>query len=93
MTNITLRKIKQDGCFSCEILGSVIEDMKEEIIAEGVELLEHNVSNEPEIGAKYDLMGVPVLIFERDGVEHTRRVGVLSREEILYTIKLTKEGK
>lgn len=93
MTQVTIRKIKQNGCFPCEILGATIEDMKAELQAENVTVIEHNVSDEPEIATKYDLMGVPALIFERDGEEKFRNVGVISREEILYNVKLAKEGE
>lgn len=92
MTNITIRKIKQNGCFPCEMLGATIEDMSADLEAQDVTVIEHNVSNEPEIGAKYNLMSVPVLIFERDGVEVHRNNGIMNREEILYRIKLAKEG-
>lgn len=93
MKEITIRKIKQNGCFPCAMLGHTLEHMNAELQAENVTVIEHNVSDEPEIVDKYMLLGVPVLIFERDGVEMYRHVGVMSREEIMYRIKQAKEGE
>ena len=89
---VTIRKMKKEECFPCQMLGSIIEEMQDELQAEGVQVVEHDVIDEPEIASKYGLMGVPVLIFERDGKEVTRRTGMIAREEILYIISQVKEG-
>lgn len=43
---------------------------------------EVNVETKPELASKYGIMTVPVLVFEKDGVEVARRRGVVTPEVI-----------
>jgi thioredoxin 1 len=47
-----------------------------------------DVDENPEIVGKYDVMGLPTLLFFRAGVEVDRQVGVLSYPELRQRVDL-----
>lgn len=65
-------KFYKDGCAPCVAVSAVLS-------AVGFRNTESvNVETSPDLAAEYGVMRVPTLIFVKDGVEVTRRSGMMS---------------
>ncbi len=62
-------------CSPCYVMAYVMEDLAEEFEGRAV-VAKLQVDENPETPAKYNIMGVPTMVFFRDGVEVDRVVGV-----------------
>lgn len=85
---ITIRKIRNTPCGGCDTLNFLMTQVAGEIQAMGASVVEHDISKEPGIVEQYNVgMSVPLMIFEKDGVEVKRTVGVIPPEGILGILK------
>lgn len=92
-TQITVHKFAKPDCPPCRALGQTLAEYAEELAALGATVIEHDIAAEPHwIGEKH-LASVPVLTFERNGIELGRIVGNVNPTEILETIEYVKEAK
>ena len=73
-------------CVPCQILSPVIESIAEE--ATEVKVCKINVSDEPELAAKYHVMSIPTLMVVKDGNVISKSAGQRSKEEILEMLKI-----
>lgn len=85
---ITIKKFSKVGCVPCTIVKGYLREIDLESL--GAELIEIDINEQPAVIDEYGLSGVPVLVFERDGVEIVRLTGLKTDEEIIETIELVK---
>lgn len=78
-------KFSKDGCRPCVILKNVLS----EIIFENYEseLVQINISEQPEYIEKYGLTSVPVLVFIKDGKEIDRINGLTDVDTIVDKLR------
>lgn len=69
-----------DTCAPCKILAMVLSRLESEFPF--LNLIKANLSTVPEYGSKYDVRGVPTLLFYNNGELKERTMGVLAREEL-----------
>lgn len=91
MAIITIKKFSRPGCMPCRVLENYLGDM--DLFGLGATLENIDITEHPEVISKYDLSSVPVLVFERNGVEMTRLIGLRPVDEIIDAIMLAKEAK
>lgn len=91
MSNVTIKKLVGNNCKYCAILGNYLSEI--DLESEGATLEEINVSDQPEVAEQYGIMNVPVLVFERNGIEISRSVGLVPVEQIVDSIQHAKEAK
>lgn len=80
-TQITLRKLTRPNCRPCAVLTNYLESIAVELLALDVNVVEHDVTDEP----------APVIVIERNGRELARLNGLVSTVEILDAVKAAKE--
>lgn len=83
---VTIRKIRNTPCGGCDVLNMVMGGISGKLEALDVEVIEHDLTLEPEIQTQYNVMSVPVLVYEVDGTEVFRSTGVVPSEAILEKI-------
>lgn len=83
---VNIRKIRNTPCGGCDVLNMVMGEIEGKLEALDVEVIEHDLTLEPEIQAQYGVMSVPVLVYEVDGTEVFRSIGVVPSELILEKI-------
>jgi thioredoxin 1 len=102
MAIITIKKFSRNGCRPCQALANFIGDI--DLFNAGATLENINISDEKikiggkeftseEVIEKYRLQSVPTLVFERNGVEVGRIVGLVGTEEIVEAIEFAKVAK
>jgi len=69
-----------DWCGPCKMLAPVIEGLADDY--EGKVLVgKVNTDEEPELAIRYQVSGIPTVIFFKDGQEVARKVGVMPGSE------------
>jgi thioredoxin 1 len=91
MAIITIKKFSKPGCRPCAALANYIGEI--DLFNAGATLENIDISEHPEVVDQYGLTSVPVLVFERSGVEVHRIVGLRPTEEIEDAIKFAKETR
>lgn len=71
-----------DWCGPCQMMASVLEEVKNEI-----QIVKVNVDKFNDISQKYGVMSIPTLILFENGNESTRVVGYRNKDELLNIIK------
>lgn len=76
-------------CGPCKMMMPTIEKLAKEFNVEdsNVEIIKINADENPDQVAKYQVRGIPTLLFEKDGEVVARLVGVKQEAEIRETIK------
>jgi len=67
-----------DWCGPCKMLGPIMDEVGNEHSVYKV-----NVDEEGELASEYGVMSIPCVILFKDGKEHSRFVGMKSKEDIL----------
>lgn len=68
-----------EWCGPCRMLGPTIEKLGQDY--EGKALIgKVNVDEDGELARRYGVMGIPTVIFFKDGVEFDRKVGLMPEE-------------
>ena len=78
----TITKFYSDGCMNCKAQGGILERVKAE--NPGVKFLE--VDTKDDRASRYEITSLPTLVFEKDGVEVGRLVGL--KPQSLITKKI-----
>jgi thioredoxin 1 len=91
MAIITIKKFSKPGCRPCAALANYIGDI--DLFNAGATLENIDITEQPEVIEQYGLTSVPVLVFERSGVEVHRLVGLRPTEEIIDAIEHAKVAK
>ena len=73
-----------EWCSPCRVMEPIIEGLKGEKGIKGkIKIGKINVDENPQTASKYNIMGIPILVFFKDGKEVKRLVGVRGKEEII----------
>jgi thioredoxin 1 len=91
MAIITIKKFSKKDCRPCQALANYIGDI--DLFNAGATLVNIDINEQPEVIDQYGLTSVPVLVFERNGVEVGRIVGLVGTEEIIEAIEFAKVAK
>lgn len=70
-----------DWCMPCKMLGPILEDVAADNTGK-VKVVKLNVDNAHDISSRYGVMGVPSMIFFKNGQEIERIVGLRQKEDI-----------
>jgi thioredoxin 1 len=85
---ITIKKFSKPSCRPCQVLANYIGDI--DLFNAGATLVNVDITEQPEVIDQYGLTSVPVLVFERNGVEVARITGLVGTEEIIDSIEFAK---
>jgi thioredoxin 1 len=88
---ITIKKFSKPNCRPCQALANYFGEI--DLFNAGATLVNIDIEEQPEVIEQYGLTSVPVLIFERNGVEVGRIVGMVGTEEIIEAIEFAKVAK
>jgi thioredoxin 1 len=88
---LIIRKLSKQNCRPCAAISNYLTEIAPQIEELGATVSEHDVMTERALLEKYEITGVPVLIFERNGVEVARITGLAGPDEILDVLKHAKE--
>lgn len=88
---ITIKKFSKPNCRPCQVLANYIGDI--DLFNAGATLVNIDISEKPEVIDQYGLTSVPVLVFERNGLEVHRITGLRPTEEIIDAIEFAKVTK
>ena len=72
-------------CGHCRILSPTVDEIAEEY-ADRITVAKCNVDDAEEIAMQYRIMSIPTLLFFKGGEVVDKRVGVVSKEEIVSII-------
>lgn len=74
-------EVGSDSCHSCKIMGSMLEKVKQKNPEYNIYFI--NVKKEREVARKLKVMMIPTqIIYDKDGKEVYRNIGVLSNSEL-----------
>jgi thioredoxin 1 len=85
---IKIIKFSKPNCRPCQALANYLGDI--DLFTAGATLVNVDITEQPEVIDQYGLSSVPVMVFERNGVEVGRLVGLVGTEEILDAIEHAK---
>lgn len=68
-----------DWCGPCKMLGSVLEDVQEEL---DIDIIKVNVDTHDELARKYGVMSIPTLILFENNKEIKKHTGFLDQDKI-----------
>lgn len=75
-------------CGPCKMLGPVIDELINDYqTTEGVSIVKMDVDNNIDTATKYNVRGVPTILFVKDGKEVDRMVGYKNKHEIQTKIE------
>lgn len=92
-TEIIIRKLSKPGCRPCAVLGYMLESIADQLAKANAVVSEHDIVLEHDLIRRYEITSVPVLVFERNGVEITRLNGMVSAEEVMDAVDYAKESR
>lgn len=72
-------------CGPCQMMKPVLEEVEKELAGK-VEVEKINVDENGAEAAKYGVMSIPTLVFQKDGKEVNRQVGFIPKTELLKII-------
>jgi thioredoxin 1 len=81
---LTIKYFTASWCGPCKMFGPVVDKVMSET---GTNYQKIDVDNNRDMAAQYGIMGVPTLVFERDGVVVNRRTGMVSYNELITMIE------
>ena len=81
---LTVIKFSAVWCGPCKKLKPIYESIK--LATKDVEFKEVDIDNDSDTAAKYKIMSIPTIIFEKDGIEVKRLVGLVKEDEITKAI-------
>ena len=80
-------------CGPCKVIAPTINELKKKYDAIegcGINIIDIDVDENPELGEKYQIRSIPTLIFVKDNEIVERRTGILKESEIEEIIKSLK---
>lgn len=87
---LTIIDVWAPWCGPCKMMMPVIEKLAKEYNVEDsdIKVVQINADEDTETVEKYQIKGIPTLIFERDGEILAREVGVRSEADIRKIIEI-----
>lgn len=93
MTKIEVIDFYANWCGPCKALAPTIDSLMSEYSEnESVTIKKLNVDEDPETTSKFNVRGIPTLVFLKDGEEAARFSGVQSKEKIASKIQELQEA-
>jgi thioredoxin 1 len=89
--SIVIKKFSKPSCNPCKILSVYLTEI--DFTEHNATLVEIDIEDQSEVIDQYKLNSVPVLVFERNGIEMARLTGLRPVEEIEEMIIYAKEAK
>ena len=80
----TLVDFYADWCGPCQMLSPIIEEIANDKANYNIGKV--NVDKNQNLAAKYNIMSIPTLIIFKNGKEHSRMIGVQSKEKLLSAL-------
>ena len=72
-------------CGPCRVLSPTVDEIADEY-ADRITVAKCNVDDADDIAAQYRIMNIPTLLFFKDGAVVDKRVGLVSKDEIVSII-------
>ncbi|AZU61033.1 thioredoxin family protein [Neobacillus mesonae] len=88
MAFITIKKFSRKDCRPCKALANYLGEI--DLFNAGATLENIDIEEHPEVVDQYGLTSVPVMVFERSGVEVHRLNGLRPTDEIIDAINHAK---
>ena len=85
MAQVTLIDFWAAWCGPCKMMAPIIKEIEEELKGQVV-VKEINVDEDQATASKYNVLGIPTYVIEKDGQEVGRKVGVTSKADLLKLI-------
>lgn len=73
-------------CGPCQTMAPVIEELEKELAGK-IEIEKINVDEKPAEASKYGVMSIPTYIVLKDGKEMGRKIGVISKADLLKLLQ------
>ena len=80
-----------DWCGPCKVLSPIVEDLAGQQ-GERVKFVKVNVDNAKDLSKKYEIEGIPTLLFFRDGKLSDRVVGLVSKKDLEKRLESLTSG-
>ena len=74
-------------CGPCRMIAPILEDIAKEFEGK-IKVAKINVDEDMNLARQFGIMSIPTLIVFENGVEKTKKVGLLDKEEILALFNL-----
>ncbi len=68
-------------CGPCKMIAPIVEDLAREYAGK-IKICKLNTDENPDIGSRYQIMGIPSLLFFKEGVVKDRIVGAASKKTL-----------
>ena len=83
--SLTIKRFSAVWCGPCKIIAPIINQLEDEF--KDIKFEHVDIDENKEVADQYDIMSVPTLVFEKDGVEVDRFSGFRPKEFIVDIIK------
>jgi len=81
---LTIKYFTAEWCGPCKMFGPIINKLQTDT---GINIQKIDIDNNRDLTIQYGVMGVPTLIFERDGEIVYRKTGVTTYNELVTIIE------
>jgi len=78
-------------CVPCKVIAPTVEKIAEEH-SDRVKVAKANIDDDPSLATELSIFNIPTIVFFKKGIEHSRLIGVNTKEAIEAKIeKITNE--
>lgn len=90
---VKIKKFVKNGCRPCAVVSVILANMEIDAPIEETNIDELSEADFEATIAKYKLNSAPTLVFERNGIEMERIVGITSEDAIIDALETAKEAR